>query len=154
MRGNRMTRGISGVAPRRAARLVVALGLCILGVGVATVSLDAQDRNNALRGTWSGNWQPEAGYTAVTVRFESNGDKLVGEILNPAQVAFTRLDFDEENLTVVAEAKDEKGELFKLEARIEETTHLNGTLTRTDAAGAMDSGEMKLTKWTYRPSLR
>ena len=118
---------------------------CLL-LGIILVNAPAFAQNDALRGTWSGQWIPESGYDASTVRFEVDGDTVTGEMLNPANVAFDVVDFDPDTLELVAEAASSEHGHFRIEARIEEVTRLNGTLTHDGASGAL-----RLTKWTYRP---
>ncbi len=103
-------------------------------------------QNDALRGTWSGQWIPESGYDASTVRFEVDGDAITGEMLNPATVAFDVIEFDPDTFELVAEANHPEDGHFRIEARIEDVTRLNGTLFHDGAGGAL-----RLTKWTYRP---
>jgi hypothetical protein len=107
-------------------------------------------QSNELRGTWSGHWEPDGGVRdAVTVRFSIVDDELTGEIVNPEGLEFDRISFDSANRSLVAEATGAEEATFKIEARIEEGTRLNGTLTYNGT-----SGEMKLTKWTYVPRIR
>ena len=115
-------------------------------LGAFLVSAPAFAQNDALRGTWSGQWIPESGYDASTVRFEVDGDTITGEMLNPAAVAFDVIEFDPDTLELVAEATHPDQGHFRIEARIEEVTRLNGTLFHDGAGGAL-----RLTKWTYRP---
>lgn len=115
-------------------------------LGTFLVTAPAFAQNDALRGTWSGQWIPESGYDASTVRFEVEGDVITGEMLNPESVAFDRIEFDPETLELVAEATSPEHGHFRIEARIEEVTRLNGTLSHDDVSGAL-----RLTKWTYRP---
>ena len=115
-------------------------------LGTFLVTAPAFAQNDALRGTWSGQWIPESGYDASTVRFEVEGDVITGEMLNPENVAFDRIEFDPETLELVAEATSPEHGRFRIEARIEEVTRLNGTLSHDDVSGAL-----RLTKWTYRP---
>ena len=114
----------------------------------ATMVLAAQAyaQNDALRGTWSGQWIPESGYDAATVRFDVDGDAITGEMLNPETLAFDTVDFDGTTLELVAEVTSPEHGHFRIEARLEEVTRLNGTLTHDEV-----SGELRLTKWTYRP---
>ncbi|MEE2637928.1 MAG: hypothetical protein VYE68_11930 [Acidobacteriota bacterium] len=114
----------------------------------ATMVLAAQAyaQNDALRGTWSGQWIPESGYDAATVRFDVDGDAITGEMLNPETLAFDTVDFDGTTLELVAEVTSPEHGHFRIEARLEEVTRLNGTLTHDGV-----SGELRLTKWTYRP---
>ena len=102
--------------------------------------------SDALRGTWSGRWTPDTGQRPVTLRFEQNGDEVTGEMLNPEQLSFDSVVFDPETLSVVAEVTSSEHGHFKVEARIEEDTRLNGTLTHGDT-----TADVRLTKWTYRP---
>ena len=118
---------------------------CLL-LGTFLVTAPAFAQHDALRGTWSGQWIPESGYDASTVRFEVDGDAITGEMLNPANVAFDHIEFDPGTLELVAEATHPEHGHFRIEARIEQTTRLNGTLSHDD-----DSGALRLTKWTYRP---
>ena len=118
---------------------------CLL-LGIILVNAPAFAQSDVLRGTWSGQWIPESGYDASTVRFEVDGDTVTGEMLNPANVAFDVVDFDPHTLELVAEATSPEHGHFRIEARIEEVTRLNGTLTHDGAGGAL-----RLTKWTYRP---
>ncbi len=121
-------------------RLTPALALL---VAVAAPSALAQ--TDALRGTWSGSWTPEGGIRdAVTVRFEIIDDELTGEIVNPENVEFDTIAFDPDDLSVVAEAGD-----FRIEARIEDETRLNGTFSQGES-----TGQMRLTKWTFVPRIR
>ena len=115
-------------------------------LGTFLVTAPAFAQNDALRGTWSGQWIPESGYDASTVRFEVEGDVITGEMLNPESVAFDRIEFDPETLELVVEATSPEHGHFRIEARIEEVTRLNGTLSHDDV-----SGTLRLTKWTYRP---
>lgn len=115
-------------------------------LGTFLVTAPAFAQNDALRGTWSGQWIPESGYDASTVRFEVEGDVITGEMLNPENVAFDRIEFDPETLELVAEATSPEHGHFRIEVRIEEVTRLNGTLSHDDVSGAL-----RLTKWTYRP---
>ena len=115
-------------------------------LGAFLVSAPAFAQNDALRGTWSGQWIPEFGYDASTVRFEVDGDAITGEMLNPANVAFDVIEFDPDTLELVAEATHPEHGHFRIEARVEEVTRLNGTLFHDGAGGAL-----RLTKWTYRP---
>lgn len=108
-------------------------------------AIPAIAQSNPLRGTWSGSWTPDGGVRdAVTVRFEVIDGKLTGEIVNPENVDFENIEFDASDLSLVAEAGD-----FRIEARIEEETRLNGTLDKGST-----HGEMRLTKWTYVPRIR
>ena len=118
----------------------------LLGTFLMTAPAFAQ--NDALHGTWSGQWIPDSGYDASTVRFEVDGDTITGEMLNPAQAPFDVIEFDPDTLELVAEVDSPEHGRFRIEARIEEVTRLNGTLTH-DGAG----GRLRLTKWTYRPRL-
>ena len=118
---------------------------CLL-LATFLVTAPAFAQNDALRGTWSGQWIPESGYDASTVRFEVDGGAITGEMLNPANVAFDRIEFDPDTLELVAEATHPEHGHFRIEARIEEVTRLNGTLSHNDVGGAL-----RLTKWTYRP---
>ena len=118
----------------------------LLGTFLMTAPAFAQ--NDALHGTWSGQWIPESGYDASTVRFEVEGDTITGEMLNPAQAPFDVIEFDPDTLELVAETNSPEHGHFRIEARIEEVTRLNGTLTHDGASGAL-----RLTKWTYRPRL-
>ena len=118
---------------------------CLL-LGMFLVTAPAFAQHDVLRGTWSGQWIPESGYDASTVRFEVDGDAITGEMLNPESVAFDRIEFDPDTLEIVAEAISPEHGHFRIEARIEEVTRLNGTLSHDDVSGAL-----RLTKWTYRP---
>ncbi len=121
-------------------RLLPALALS-LAVGAAPALAQTDD----LRGTWSGSWTPEGGIRdAVTVRFEVIDDALAGEIVNPENVEFDSVAFDPADRSVVAEGGD-----FRIEARIEEETRLNGTLSQGGT-----TGELRLTKWTFVPRIR
>ncbi len=110
------------------------------------LAAQAYAQNDALRGTWSGQWIPESGYDAATVRFDVDGDAITGEMLNPETLAFDTVDFDGTTLELVAEVTSPEHGHFRIEARLEEVTRLNGTLTHDGV-----SGELRLTKWTYRP---
>lgn len=102
---------------------------------------------NALRGTWSGHWiSPSGVRDAVTLRFSIEDDALVGEMVNPESVTFDNVSFDDQHLSVVAEAETAETGKIRVEARIEDETRLDGTVTLGDK-----SGEMKLTKWTFVP---
>ena len=114
-------------------------------LGTFLVTAPAFAQHDALRGTWSGQWIPESGYDASTVRFEVDVDTITGEMLNPANVAFDYIEFDADALELVAEATSPEHGHFRIEARIEEVTRLNGTLSHDDVSGAL-----RLT-WTYRP---
>ena len=129
---------------RRSTAQTTARAWFLLGAFLAATPALAQ--NDALRGTWSGQWIPESGYDASTVRFEVDGDTITGEMLNPATVAFDVIEFHPDTLELVAEAIDPDHGHFRIEARIEEVTRLNGTLFHDGAGGAL-----RLTKWTYRP---
>lgn len=110
----------------------------------------ASAQSNPLRGTWSGHWAPEGGVRdAVTIRFAVDEDQITGEIVNPESMDFDNISFDAGTLDLVAEAADSELGDLTIEARIEEETRLNGTLTHNG-----QTGEMKLTKWTYVPRIR
>ena len=120
--------------------------LCPLAVASTMLTPLVIAQTDALRGTWSGSWHPEGGRAAATVRFFLDGDVVTGEMLNPAQLEFTSISFDEDTLRLVAEAESSDLGPVRLEARIEEETRLNGTLTRSDV-----TGDVRLTKWTFSP---
>jgi hypothetical protein len=102
--------------------------------------------SSALDGTWSGGWISKKGYDACTVRFESDGDRVTAHMLSPQKLDFTTVTFDRKTQRVVATAQIPEQGKIEIDARIEDKTRLNGTLTRDDM-----SGEMRLTKWTFRP---
>jgi len=118
----------------------------LLFAAAMVLAAPAYAQNDALRGTWSGQWIPESGYDAATVRFDVDGDAITGEMLNPETLAFDTVEFDGTTLELVAEVTSPEHGHFRIEARIEEVTRLNGTLTHDEV-----SGELRLTKWTYRP---
>ena len=100
-------------------------------------------QGDALRGTWSGSWRPEGCYESSTLRFSVglDDDIFSGEMINPECVKFTSISFDEETLRLVAEAAG-----VSVQAQVEDGTRLNGTLTVRGV-----TGEIRLTKWTFRP---
>ncbi len=105
--------------------------------------------NDALRGTWSGHWAPNGeGRDAVTVEFELEDDAIVGHLVNPERLDFTQVEFDETSGRVVAEARAEDASVYRIEATIDDT-RLEGTFSHSGS-----QGEMRLTKWTYRPRIR
>ncbi len=67
-------------------------------------------------------------------------------MLNPERIAFTKVDFDDETLQLVAEVQSPVAGAIKIEAQVQETTRLNGTLSYGDT-----QGDLRLTKWTFRP---
>ncbi len=95
---------------------------------------------------WSGAWAPESGHQRVTVRFFLDGDSLAGEMLSPESLEFSTIAFDGDTGSLVAEAESSELGRFRIDAKIEDETRLNGTLTRDDV-----TGNLKLTKWTFRP---
>jgi len=126
-------------------RLVV---ICLLILIAGAIPAWAQ--NDALRGTWSGHWAPGGtGRDAVTVRFSIVDGQLTGEIVNPENLDFSSLSFDASSLSVTAEATGGEDGPYRIEARIDDETRLNGTLS-----SGTTSGEMRLTKWTYVPRIR
>ena len=105
--------------------------------------------NDALRGTWSGHWAPNGeGRDAVTVEFQLEDNALVGHMVNPERLDFTRVQFDAGTNRVVAEATAADNSVYRIEATMN-ATRLEGTLSHSDS-----QGEMRLTKWTYRPRIR
>ena len=115
---------------------------------ILMVILPASGRaeSSELDGTWSGSWITKKGYEACTVRFESEGGRLTGRMLSPTNVEFTKVTFDRKSLKVTASAENPERGNVEVIARIEETTRLNGTMTHDDM-----TGELRLTKWTFRP---
>ena len=103
-------------------------------------------QTDGLRGTWSGQWIPESGNDAATVRFVIDDGVVSGEMLNPEPLDFDSVTFDSAALAVVAEGRTAEGQPVRIDARIGEATRLNGSLT----VGGV-SGDLRLTKWTYRP---
>ena len=120
---------------------VLSLSLA-LAAGSSWVGAQADE----LRGTWSGQWIPESGYDAATVRFVVDDGVVSGEMLNPEPLDFDSIEFDPGTLAVVAVGRTAEGQAVRIDARIEEFTRLNGTLT---VGGT--SGDVRLTRWTYRP---
>ncbi len=118
-------------------------GLLILSM-MTPVSGYAQ--SNGLNGTWSGGWTTKEGYEACTIRFDSDGDRLIGHMLSPEKVEFTSITVDRKTLRVVATAQIPEQGTFRIDARIEDNTRLNGTLAHDDMTGALH-----LVKWTFRP---
>ena len=106
----------------------------------------AQSPVSPLRGTWSGSWQPNGRYDSATVRFFVDGDTLSGELVNPEPLELATIEFDEANLTVVAEGESDQEGHARIDARIEEETRLNGTLALGDVVG-----DIRLVKWTFQP---
>ncbi len=119
---------------------------CVLVLALTLLTPRPLAQVDALRGTWSGSWVPESGREAMTVRFFLDGDSLAGEMLSPESLEFSTIAFDGDTRSVVAEAESDELGRFRIEARIEDETRLNGTLTRDDV-----TGDMKLTKWTFQP---
>ena len=119
---------------------------CLLLLGLTLLTPRVLAQADALRGTWSGGWAPESGHKGVTVRFFLDSDSLAGEMLNPESLEFSTIAFDGDTRILVAEAESSELGRFRIEARIEDETRLNGTLTRDDV-----TGDLKLTKWTFRP---
>lgn len=119
---------------------------CALALIFAVFPATGWAQSEALRGTWSGGWTPESGYVACTVRFALDDDEVRGEMLSPERLEFDHVAFDPDGQRVVAEAETAEHGLFRIEARIEADTRLNGTLRHDDAAG-----DLRLTKWTFRP---
>lgn len=121
----------------------------VLLLSVSFVSAQSLDD---VRGTWSGEWKPEAGpRDRVTVEFERDGDVLAGRLLNPDQLDLTHVTFDEAAGKVVAEGIDPDSSVdYRLEVTFEE-----GEVTRMDGILDADSrkGEVELVKWTYVPRL-
>jgi hypothetical protein len=115
-------------------------------VALALLVQPAIADSNHLRGTWSGLWEPEAGLRSVTVRFTQAGDTLAGEMLTPERLPFDSVTFDTDTSSIVAEVRSSDQGAFKLGARIEDGTRLYGTLTHNG-----DTGDVRLTKWTYQP---
>jgi len=118
----------------------------LLFLAVTLMTPRALAQTDALVGTWSGNWFPESGRSAVTVRFVRDGDTVTGEMLNPAALEFDSVSFDPATLTLVAQAQHADLGRFLIEATIEDETRLTGTLTHDDV-----TADMNLTKWTFRP---
>ncbi len=119
---------------------------CLLLLALTLLTPRTLAQPDALRGTWSGSWASESGGKAVTVRFFLDGDSLAGEMLSPESLEFSTIAFDGDTRSLVAEAESSELGRFRIEARIEDETRLNGTLTRDDV-----TGDMKLTKWTFQP---
>ena len=119
---------------------------CLLSLALTLLTPRALAQADALRGTWSGGWAPESGHQRVTVRFFLDGDSLAGEMLSPESLEFSTIAFDGDTGSLVAEAESSELGRFRIDAKIEDETRLNGTLTRDDVAG-----NLKLTKWTFRP---
>jgi hypothetical protein len=126
-------------------QLAYALFFCL-----TLAATPASAQSDAIRGTWSGHWVPDGGVRdAVTVRFSLVDNELTGEIVNPENLEFDSVDYDSVNGSLVAEARGPDGGSFRIEAKIEDETRLNGRLTHNNT-----SGEMRLTKWTYVPRIR
>jgi hypothetical protein len=124
-------------------RLLTGAGLCL------SLFATTAWANDALRGTWSGHWAPGGeGRDAVTVEFELRDDMLVGHMVNPEPLDFAEVSFDAASGRLVAEASAEDSSVYRIEATLSDT-RLEGTLTHSDS-----QGELRLTKWTYRPRIR
>ncbi len=119
---------------------------CLLLLALTLLTPRALAQADVLRGTWSGGWAPESGHTGVTVRFFLDGDSLTGEMLSPESLEFSTIVFDGDTGSLVAEAESSELGRVRIDAKIEDETRLNGTLTRDDV-----TGDLKLTKWTFRP---
>ncbi len=103
-----------------------------------------------LKGTWSGNWQPEGGVIdAVTVEIHEENGKLTGRFRTPVPMDYSKAEFDSKTNAVTLEAKDPKsGKLYKIQGK------LNGLEIKGTLSAGETSGSMLLIKWTYVPRIR
>jgi hypothetical protein len=120
----------------------------ILLVTVVFVPFLAADTSKDLVGKWSGNWTPQGGIPdAMTIEFTGQlSGVLMGKILTPVPMEFTRASFDPKTGNVVLEAMDENsGKHYRIDGKIH-GTELKGTLGIDGV-----KGDLLLIKWTYFP---